>query len=209
MTGSATSPPELTLEEAGRWMERASEYMASQWRRPAGVPKSRLYDVFATFDLERAPDMAQARSACLRLLAGETWCAFLVGGFGNGKTHLTIATLNEWARQGGRGYFIKVPDWLALMRKHAVVEEGQTDSESILDSYSKVGMLALDDLGAEKVTEWGGEQLYRLLDRRYDDKRPTIVTSNSRQADLDPRIISRLREGKTVCHGADLRGKLE
>jgi DNA replication protein DnaC len=103
---------------------------------------------------------------------------------------------------------VKLPDWLALMRKHAVPDEGQVDSEYLLDNYVAVPMLALDDLGAEKVTEWGGEQLYRLLDRRCDARRPTIVTSNAAVDALDPRIVSRLREGLVVCRAPDVRGKL-
>jgi DNA replication protein DnaC len=151
--------------------------------------------------------MKEAVEACYRLLRGEIWCAFLIGGVGNGKTHLAIGTLNKWTMDGrGAAFFVKLPDWLALMRKHAVPEEGQVDSEYLLDNYVAVPMLALDDLGSERVTDWGGEQIFRLLDKRYDAKRPTIVTSNAGKEALDPRIISRLREGLTICRGKDLRG---
>jgi len=174
---------------------------------PGGVPPGRELDTLLNF---RAVDgMKEAVEACYRLLRGETWCAFLIGGFGNGKTHLAIGTLNQWTMDGrGHAHFVKLPDWLALMRKHAVPDEGQVDSEYLLDNYVAVPMLALDDLGAEKVTEWGGEQLYRLLDRRCDARRPTIVTSNAAVDALDPRIVSRLREGLVICRAPDVRGKL-
>jgi DNA replication protein DnaC len=189
-------------------MQQATEYLAAHYHRPGGVPEGRCLDFFATFDLQLAPEMAEARTACLRLLAGEMWCVFLIGGFGNGKTHLAIATLNEWTRQGGNGYFTKTADWLALLRRHVDPPEGEVDAEQLLDNYVAVPMLALDDLGAEKVTEWGGEQLYRLLDRRCDARRPTIVTSNAAVDALDPRIVSRLREGLVICRSPDVRGKL-
>lgn len=149
--------------------------------------------------------MEEAMHLCHRLLSGTVWCVFLIGGFGNGKTHLAIGTLNEWMEAGHNGRFTKAADWLAMMRKHAVPEEGQVDSEYLLDAYAKVEMLAIDDLGAEKSTEWGAEQLYRLLDRRYDSRLPTFVTSNAPLAQLDPRIVSRLREGLVVCHSPDVR----
>ena len=169
----------------------------------------RLGDRFNTFDLKSAPQMTDAWHACWDVVRGLKWCAFLIGSVGNGKTHLAIAALNEWARQGKYGRFAKAPDWLALMRAHAVVEEGRVDSEFILDQYSRTPMLALDDLGTQRSTEFGGEQLFRLLDRRCDARLPTVVTSNSSVDQLDPRIISRLREGLTICRGEDMRGKTE
>jgi DNA replication protein DnaC len=202
-----TEPTDANIAELSRAaIEKAT---LGKWSPPSGVPEMRLGNRFNTFDLKAAPQMTDAWHACWDVMRGLKWDAFLTGGFGNGKTHLAIAALNEWARQGKYGRFVKAPDWLALMRAHAVVEEGQVDSEFILDQFARAPMLALDDLGSERVTDWGGEQLFRLLDKRYDGRRPTIVTSNATVAGLDPRIVSRLREGLVICYGADLRGKLE
>ncbi len=159
---------------------------------------------------ETQESLEEMLRVCMYVERGDCWCAFLVGGNGNGKTHLGIAALNEWQRQGNRGgRFVKVPDWLALMRRHAVPEEGQIDAEQLLDNYARCPFLVLDDLGAERVTSsgYGGELLYRLIDRRYDARLRTIVTSNARQDDLDLRIASRLREGLVVCAAPDYRGR--
>ena len=173
---------------------------------PYGVPEGRRGDWFGSFDLQRAPQMTEARDACLKLLKGDLWCVFMIGGTGNGKTHLAIATLNEWSREGHYGQFWKVPDWLALMRSRVQPDEGQRNSEEVLSAFMEAPMLALDDLGPEKNTPWGDEQLYRLIDRRCDNRMRTIVTSNARKADLDPRIVSRLSEGMVVCRSPDVRG---
>jgi len=173
---------------------------------PGGVPLGRELDTLLNF---RAVDgMKEAVEACYRLLRGEIWCAFLIGGFGNGKTHLAIGVLNQWTMDGGKGYFTKTADWLALLRRHVDPPEGEVDAEQLLEAYVKVEMLAIDDLGSERVTDWAAEQIFRLLDKRYDAKRPTIVTSNAGVGTLDPRIVSRLREGLVICRAPDVRGKL-
>ncbi len=66
-------------------------------------------------------------------------------------------------------------------------------------------LVVLDDLGTEKMTEWASEQLYRVLDGRYDRGLPTIITSNVQSDSLDPRILSRYAEGLVVCNGKDVR----
>jgi DNA replication protein DnaC len=65
--------------------------------------------------------------------------------------------------------------------------------------------VVFDDLGAENQTDWAAEQLYRVLDARYDAHLPTIITSNAAQSRLDGRLLSRYAEGLVVCRGEDVR----
>lgn len=53
-------------------------------------------------------------------------------------------------------------------------------------------VLILDDLGAERLTEWGEEQLFLLLDYRYRHQSPTVVITNEPLETLPARIYSRL-----------------
>lgn len=72
------------------------------------------------------------------------------------------------------------------------------DSETIFDKYMKATVLVLDDIGAEKQTEWTEEVAYRLVNYRYDHMMPTIITSNvppgQLAAALGDRVASRLTE---------------
>lgn len=61
-----------------------------------------------------------------------------------------------------------------------------------LESYQLTPVLILDDLGAEKLTEWGQEQLYRLINFRHNEFLPIIVTSNLSTEDLKARYGTRL-----------------
>jgi len=80
-----------------------------------------------------------------------------------------------------------------------------------VEDMTSARLLFLDDLGAEKASEWTGEILYRVLDERYRQLRPTIVVSNVPPRELasavGDRIASRLTEmcRTVVVKGADRR----
>lgn len=185
---------------------------------PYGIPPGRWGDSFDSWRGDLAPLMGEAVAACQGLLEGGRRCVFLLGGTGNGKTHLAIATIRSWgcspAARNGRGEFpwavefLKVPEWLSDLRRLYAENGGQVDTTIALYA-SSVGLVVLDDLGAGRVraTDWGADVLYRVIDGRYDRGLATLVTSNSRLEDLDPRIVSRLREGLVVCRAPDLRGR--
>ena len=168
--------------------------------RPARIPLLRLSDSFANFDLNRNPLMQDALKASRRVAEGKQWCAFLLGLWGTGKTHLAIAALNGF----GRGQFWKVPDLLDWIRKKAY-GDGAGPEEALRDFREGSWLLVLDDLGTEKSTDWASEALYRILDARYETKLPTIITSNAKFETLDGRITSRFSEGLVVCRGNDVR----
>jgi hypothetical protein len=75
----------------------------------------------------------------------------------------------------------------------------------------KAGVLLLDELGTEKVSEWVYEQFEMIITERYNFKRPTIITSNLSFPDMEARygerIISRMQQGATMVHveGVDRR----
>jgi DNA replication protein DnaC len=172
-----------------------------------GIPPSRAGNTFESFEVARNPQMAAALEQVQAVSNGTAWCAFLVGLPGNGKTHLAVAALK------GRehGMFWKVPDFLAWLRGKlsAGIEAGYGGEgvERIIVTYQAADfLLVLDDLGTENPTDWAHEQLYRVLDNRYEERAPTIVTSNVKDVgQIDARIRSRFREGLVICDGKDLR----
>ncbi len=157
---------------------------------------------FKAFSLTDAPLMADAFEKCQRVAEGDRWCAFLVGSPGIGKTHLAHAALNE---QGG--VFWKVPDFVSWLRNFIAQGLG-SEVENIVEKYgSPKFMLVLDDYGTHNATDWAEEQLYRIIDRRYEAKAPTVVTANVSMQAVDARVASRLRSGLVICEGKDWRGR--
>src|SRR3990167_11178117 len=191
--GRALSPPKISNEP-----EPASPIV--------GVPKFRADNTFASFDVGRSPKMAGAKARCALVATGEAWCAFLYGPPGTGKTHLAVAVLNA---SSTRGVFWKVPAFLSFLRGHLRQEMSDDPPafalETLITNYTG-GLVVFDDLGTENPTDWANEQLYRILDGRYERRAPTVITSNVASARIDQRIWSRYREGLVVCEGEDVRG---
>jgi DNA replication protein DnaC len=129
---------------------------------------------------------------------------FLTGSAGIGKTHFAAALSKAYLPALVKDdYFnfvwVRSPDLLMHIRSSY---NGGKESESrIVESYRQVGLLVIDDFGAEKVSDWSLSALYSILAGRIDDCRPTIVTSNLGLRDIDawePRIASRLAAFSTI-----------
>jgi DNA replication protein DnaC len=142
---------------------------------------------------------------------------FLEGQPGVGKTHLAVAVLKEVVTRGGHGLFYDTRDLLRVIRSTYDPSIRTTELE-VLRPVMTAELLVLDDLGAEKTSEWVEETMNLIVNTRYNERRLTIFTSNYPDIpdDTDPnsllfrighRMRSRLHE---MCEfealdGADYR----
>jgi DNA replication protein DnaC len=74
-----------------------------------------------------------------------------------------------------------------------------TDQMRILDKALLADVLLLDDLGAEKASDWTRKELVIILDERYRENRPTIVTSNLMLTDGELRNTCGARAYSRLC----------
>lgn len=110
----------------------------------------------------------------------------LWGNCGTGKTHLAIAIVKELIRQKGarclfRGYSSLLKQIQGTYSRQMIADEetGVILTEySILRDVTDVDVLVLDDLGAEKSSEWALSMLYHVINERYNERRTTIITTN-------------------------------
>jgi DNA replication protein DnaC len=140
---------------------------------------------------------------------------FLDGPPGIGKTHIAVAVLKQVVRtKGARGLFYDTRELLRVIRStfNPVTRTAEMD---ILLPVMQADLLVLDDLGAEKTSEWVEETMNLIVNTRYNERRPTIFTSNyedlpdeegdpqSLKARVGFRIHSRLHE---MCEFLEYEG---
>jgi DNA replication protein DnaC len=133
------------------------------------------------------------------------------GDVGTGKTSLAML-ISSAAIEAGRSVAIySVPQLLADIK--ATYEDGSGSSYlQLFRRLSRVDLLHLDDLGAEKTTEWVLEQLYAIVNERWQEQRSMLVTTNLMDRDrlreqIGDRTVSRLSEmcATIPIMGSDLR----
>lgn len=184
--------------DCGKWeeLQRAARYAGAQ------IPPRFRNKRLESFEARRG-EAAQlevkesAKQYVKGFHAGETKGLLLRGGTGVGKTHIAVGILMEVLDKGVNGTYCNITDLLSRLRD--TYTQGATDTEgAILEDLDRVDLLVLDDLGAEKASEWVLDRLYLVINRRYENARPIIVTTNCDDASLrervGPRIVSRLYE---------------
>jgi DNA replication protein DnaC len=102
----------------------------------------------------------------------------LIGPPGIGKTHIAVSVLQQVIRRtGARGLYY---DTRALLRDirstyNPVLHMAEMD---VIRPVMEAEILVLDDLGAERLTDWVEETMSLIVNTRYNERRPTIFTSN-------------------------------
>lgn len=123
---------------------------------------------------------------------------WLMGDTGTGKTTLAML-VSKAALEDSRSVAIySLPKLLARIRRTYDAEPGGDSYLSFFERLTSVDLLHIDDLGAEKRSDWVLEQLYALVNERYEAQRSMLVTTNLDQQQLEeqigPRTVSRLVE---------------
>jgi DNA replication protein DnaC len=126
-----------------------------------------------------------------------------LGSCGVGKTHLAVACLKAIINRGIPGLFYDFRDLLKEIQD-SYNPNTQTSELKILAPVFEAEVLVLDELGATKPTEWVQETITHIINKRYNEKKITIFTSNY----LDTPIGTAYGETLTERIGVRLRSRL-
>ena len=132
----------------------------------------------------------------------------LWGPVGTGKTHLTAAIVNNLTKSKEvYCMFVNTPDLIAELRQ-AQFKSGEDGIDAKILKIMSVPVACFDDLAKERMTDWVREQYYRIINHRYLQMLPTIITTNSTIEDLSDKLgdatASRLM---AMCELVEVKGR--
>lgn len=110
---------------------------------------------------------------------------------GNGKTHLAAAIHNFLRAQGKIVVFVSMPELLSKI-KATFNSNNKTSENQILKALNLCDLLIIDDMGAEKPSDWVSEILFIIIDSRYRRELPVLATSNLNTEELKNQIGKRV-----------------
>lgn len=129
----------------------------------------------------------------------------LYGSVGSGKTYAACEVANALI---DKGHPVLVTNFARLVN---TLQEQFNTRQTYIDSLNRFSLLVIDDLAAERDTEYMLENVYNIIDARYRAKLPMIITTNLTGAELKnpdniskERIYSRLLER---CHPIEVNAK--
>jgi len=137
------------------------------------------------------------------------------GNVGAGKTYTAAILANElMKRHFVEVLFLKMPEAVARIKKTFGSDKKNPDKD-LFDKMREVEMLILDDLGIEKVSDWLADEIYQVVEHRYSNNLPMIITSNQSLSDIGQvyreQVASRITQKTKSIHftQTDKRQKLE
>ncbi|HVO53592.1 MAG TPA: ATP-binding protein [Solirubrobacterales bacterium] len=201
-------PCECRAERLGRGRSRGISSVIPARYRGVSFDRPPVSDMAR--DLENKIAVSQVREYVDGL--GDNLAAgrglWIFGGTGTGKTTLAML-ISKAALEAGKTVAIySLPKLLARIRRTYDSEPGGDSYLSLFEQLTSVDLLHIDDLGAEKRSDWVLEQLYSLVNERYEAERSMLVTTNLGIDELEEQIgartVSRLSQ---ICDEVELRGE--
>lgn len=136
--------------------------------------------MFAGKEFESTVENDTARSACREWVRSyperPVPAPALWGLNGRGKSHLMAVVCEQLIVRHNVSVWFQT--LALLMDKLMMAFEMRGEYERLWTRATTIGVLALDDIGAERVTDWKSERLGRLIDERYQNNRPVMLATN-------------------------------
>ena len=135
-----------------------------------------------------------------------------MGESGVGKTHLAASIANRLIENDKIVLMGRLTSLLDMIK--GTFNDNTKSENELMELYSNIDMMIIDDLGTEKISQWALEKLYTIIENRNENKLPIIITtrfdkqrlierfSTSQDQQLVDAIISKLYQ---MCYGVTLK----
>ena len=147
-----------------------------------------------------ADSIENAYNQSLQFAQNQNGWLLLMGGYGTGKTHLAAAVANFAVDLNIPTIFITVPDLLDALRY--TYQNPDERFEERFEEIRRAPLLIMDDFGTQNATGWAQEKLFQIINYRYTNQLPLVVTSNLSLREIEGRIGSRLQDPNLVTRVA-------
>jgi len=114
----------------------------------------------------------------------------IVGPPGCGKSHLVAAAAKRAREAGYSVLFERAPKLLMRLRA-AYNSKSRVCELEMFEALGRVDLLVIDDLGAEKRTDWSEQTIYTIIDERYSSGRANLITTNLSLEELEEKVGER------------------
>lgn len=193
--GDAASTCPICLEEAEKKKREADaetrKRLAFTARlNEAGIPR-RFHD--ATFENYQVSNHGQKLAAqrVMRytanfseaLKAGQ--CLALVGNPGTGKTHLAASAAREVIAQGHTARLTTVGDYVREIKDFCWGKNKPRTESEVIAEFCRPDLLVLDEIGVQFGTATEENLTFVLINKRYEDMKPTLIVSNEDEEGLE------------------------
>ena len=155
----------------------------------------------------------KAKKYVADLLAGKkSNSLFITGNIGTGKTHLAASIANKLIENDKIVLMGRLTTLLDMIKE--TFKDNTKSENELIELYSNVDMIIIDDLGTERISSWALEKLYTIIENRNENRLPIIITtrfnkqglierfSQSQDEQLVDAIISKLYQ---MCYGVTLK----
>src|ERR1044071_7997208 len=192
-------------------------------RKRAASLTARLPKRFRGVGFEREPVVSIARANPHQVRAVKAYVSniqenldsgrgiWFTGDVGTGKTTLAMLVSKAALEQDRTVAIYSLPRLLAMLRD-TYDDDAEYSLNQLIDRLCAVDLLHVDDVGAEQTSPWVLEQLYTIVNTRYEDGKALVLTTKlGKEALVDqigPRTVSRIYEGCGMphpMHGEDHR----
>lgn len=146
------------------------------------------------------------------ITSGNTNGLIIMGESGVGKTHLVASIANKLIENDKIVLMGRLTTLLDMIKE--TFKDNTKSENELIELYSNVDMIIIDDLGTEKISNWALEKLYTIIENRNENRLPIIITtrfdkqglierfSKCQDEQLVDAIISKLYQ---MCYGVTLK----
>lgn len=186
---------EAREQEEALKIEQKKKIRISENRCKSGLPKAYINTTFDSFKKRQGTETALRNSQkYVAQIGGMSKGLLLIGNTGSGKTHLAAAIANAVLDAGYTVKFIRASD-IPYEIQRTYGDSDKSESE-VIEPLRKCKLLIVDDLGADKMTDFDRAVIHGILDYRIINFKPTVVTTNLTEPQmtslLDSRTVDRL-----------------